>query len=78
MEIQNEFSDSIDFELEVAAIIGKVVILMSQMLIIYILGYTIMNDFSSRKIQKRKMKMSLGPVKGKIFNNFRSYYNNKR
>ena len=68
VEIQNEFSDSIDFELEVAAIIGKegsnIDVSDADN---YILGYTIMNDFSSRKIQKKEMKMSLGPVKGKDF-----------
>ena len=33
----------------------------------YIMGYTIMNDFSARKIQKEEMKLSLGPAKGKDF-----------
>jgi 2-keto-4-pentenoate hydratase/2-oxohepta-3-ene-1,7-dioic acid hydratase in catechol pathway len=31
----------------------------------YIAGYTIMNDFSARDIQRKEMKVRLGPAKGK-------------
>ena len=31
----------------------------------YIAGFTIMNDFSARDIQRREMKVRLGPAKGK-------------
>ena len=31
------------------------------------MGYTIMNDFSARHLQKEEMKLSLGPAKGKDF-----------
>jgi 2-keto-4-pentenoate hydratase/2-oxohepta-3-ene-1,7-dioic acid hydratase in catechol pathway len=31
----------------------------------YIAGYTIMNDFSARDIQRKEMRVRLGPAKGK-------------
>jgi 2-keto-4-pentenoate hydratase/2-oxohepta-3-ene-1,7-dioic acid hydratase in catechol pathway len=31
----------------------------------YIAGYTVMNDFSARDIQRKEMKVRLGPAKGK-------------
>ena len=31
----------------------------------YIAGYTVMNDFSARDIQRREMRVRLGPAKGK-------------
>jgi fumarylacetoacetate (FAA) hydrolase len=33
----------------------------------YILGYTVMNDWSARDLQRQEMKMNLGPAKGKDF-----------
>ena len=33
----------------------------------YILGFTILNDWSMRDIQRREMKVGLGPAKGKDF-----------
>ena len=68
VQIQKELSKSLDYELEIAAIIGR----KGKNIKIedaddYILGYTIMNDFSARQIQKKEMKMSLGPAKGKDF-----------
>jgi 2-keto-4-pentenoate hydratase/2-oxohepta-3-ene-1,7-dioic acid hydratase in catechol pathway len=44
-----------DFELEVAAVLGPDAIF----------GYTIMNDWSARDLQRREMKVNLGPAKGK-------------
>ncbi|MFC7529825.1 fumarylacetoacetate hydrolase family protein [Actinoplanes sp. GCM10030250] len=49
-----------DFELEVAAIAGPAGT---------IFGYTILNDWSARDLQKREMQVSLGPAKGKDFAN---------
>ena len=59
---------NLDYELEIAAVIGK----KGKNIKVedaddYIMGYTIMNDFSARKIQKEEMKLSLGPAKGKDF-----------
>jgi 2-keto-4-pentenoate hydratase/2-oxohepta-3-ene-1,7-dioic acid hydratase in catechol pathway len=44
-----------DFELEVAAVRGPA----------GICGYTILNDWSARDLQRREMKVNLGPAKGK-------------
>ncbi|MFG1643491.1 fumarylacetoacetate hydrolase family protein [Amycolatopsis sp. NPDC049252] len=48
-------SRSFDFELEVAAVLGPEAIF----------GYTIMNDWSARDLQRREMRVNLGPAKGK-------------
>ena len=48
----------LDYELEVAAIIG----LDGQ-----IGGFTVMNDWSARDLQRLEMKVGLGPAKGKDF-----------
>jgi fumarylacetoacetate (FAA) hydrolase len=56
-----EGSQELDYELEVAAVIGdatgKGVIG----------GFTIMNDWSARDLQRQEMKVGLGPAKGKDF-----------
>jgi len=62
------YTRKLDYELELACIIGKEgrnisVDDASQ----YIAGYTIMNDFSARDIQKYEMMCRLGPAKGKDF-----------
>jgi fumarylacetoacetate (FAA) hydrolase len=48
----------LDFELEIAAIIGPGD---------EIAGFTLMNDWSARDIQRREMTAGLGPAKGKDF-----------
>lgn len=55
-----------DFELEVAAVVGTGgrSIRPDQ---VEIFGYTIMNDWSARDLQRREMKVRLGPAKGKDF-----------
>ena len=53
-----EGTEELDYELEVAAVIGaegKVG------------GFTIMNDWSARDLQRREMRVGLGPAKGKDF-----------
>ena len=58
----------LDFELEVAVVIGKegrdIPIHDADE---YIAGFTIMNDWSARDIQREEMKVGLGPAKGKDF-----------
>ncbi|GHH07595.1 fumarylacetoacetate hydrolase family protein [Streptomyces lanatus] len=55
-----------DFELEVAAVIGKVGRdLPPEQARDHILGYTILNDWSARDLQGREMRVKLGPAKGK-------------
>ncbi|MDQ6846533.1 MAG: fumarylacetoacetate hydrolase family protein [Candidatus Dormibacteraeota bacterium] len=61
-------SNELDFELEVAAIIGcGGVNLTPQQGEESIAGFCVMNDWSARDIQRREMKLSMGPVKGKDF-----------
>jgi 2-keto-4-pentenoate hydratase/2-oxohepta-3-ene-1,7-dioic acid hydratase in catechol pathway len=59
----------LDFELEVAAIIGGSggENLDAHRATGVIFGYTIMNDWSARDLQSREMKVRLGPAKGKDF-----------
>jgi fumarylacetoacetate (FAA) hydrolase len=60
--------DKLDFELEVAAIIGKKGRnIKASEADQYIAGYTIMNDMSARTLQMEEMLLNLGPAKGKDF-----------
>ncbi|MEW2119921.1 fumarylacetoacetate hydrolase family protein [Streptomyces sp. NPDC005474] len=55
-----------DFELEVAAVIGKAGRdLTPEQARDHIVGYTILNDWSARDLQGREMRVKLGPAKGK-------------
>jgi fumarylacetoacetate (FAA) hydrolase len=51
-------TEELDYELEVAAIVGAEG---------RIGGFTIMNDWSARDLQRAEMKVGLGPSKGKDF-----------
>jgi len=53
-----EGTQELDYELEVAAIIGDER---------RIGGFTVMNDWSARDLQREEMKVGLGPAKGKDF-----------
>ena len=58
----------LDFELEFAVIIGNGgTDIKSEHAENVIAGYTILNDWSSRNLQREEMPMSLGPAKGKDF-----------
>ena len=48
----------LDYELEAAAVIGAEG---------RIAGFTVLNDWSARDLQRREMKVGLGPAKGKDF-----------
>ncbi len=62
------YTKSLDFELEIAAIIGKSGTDISEGdAESHIAGYTIMNDWSARDIQQGEMKIGLGPAKAKDF-----------
>jgi len=55
-----------DFELEVAAVVGaRGADLTPQDAERHIAGYTVMCDFSARDLQRREMRLGLGPAKGK-------------
>jgi fumarylacetoacetate (FAA) hydrolase len=51
-------SQRLDFELEIAAVIGEDG---------EIAGYTLFNDWSARDLQRKEMTVGLGPAKGKDF-----------
>jgi 2-keto-4-pentenoate hydratase/2-oxohepta-3-ene-1,7-dioic acid hydratase in catechol pathway len=56
----------LDFELEAAAIIGRAGSdLDPDEAEAHIAGFCIMNDWSARDLQRREMKLNLGPAKGK-------------
>ena len=61
-------SSEMDFELEVAAVVGvSGADLDPADAERHIAGYCVMNDWSARDIQRREMKLNMGPVKGKDF-----------
>ena len=53
-----EGTRELDYELEVAAVVGAEG---------RIAGFTVMNDWSARDLQRAEMKVGLGPAKGKDF-----------
>jgi 2-keto-4-pentenoate hydratase/2-oxohepta-3-ene-1,7-dioic acid hydratase in catechol pathway len=62
------FTERLDYELELAVIIGKEGRNITEAgAHSHIGGFTVMNDFSARDIQRREMKVRLGPAKGKDF-----------
>lgn len=68
VEVESDHLNQLDFELEVAIVIGK----KGRNIRVknadeYIFGLTIMNDFSARALQMEEMKLNLGPAKGKDF-----------
>ena len=65
-------SRMLDFELEVAAVVGAVsgsdgASLSPEQAREHVFGYTVLNDWSARDLQRREMKVQLGPAKGKDF-----------
>ncbi|MBA4492761.1 fumarylacetoacetate hydrolase family protein [Paenactinomyces guangxiensis] len=62
------YSEKLDFELEIACVIGrKGKNISADHAIDYIAGFTIMNDWSARDVQRKEMAVGLGPAKGKDF-----------
>jgi 2-keto-4-pentenoate hydratase/2-oxohepta-3-ene-1,7-dioic acid hydratase in catechol pathway len=62
------YSRLLDFELEMAAIIGRRgADIPEERAGEHIFGYTILNDFSARDVQGQEMSVGLGPAKGKDF-----------
>lgn len=63
---------ALDFELEVAAVVGGDVAaggstLTEEQAHAAVLGYVVLNDWSARDLQAREMQVGLGPAKGKDF-----------
>jgi 2-keto-4-pentenoate hydratase/2-oxohepta-3-ene-1,7-dioic acid hydratase in catechol pathway len=62
------FTEELDFELEVACVLGRRGRDLSEEdAAAVIFGYTLMNDWSARDIQRQEMAVRLGPAKGKDF-----------
>jgi fumarylacetoacetate (FAA) hydrolase len=62
------YTAEMDFELEVAGVIGRTgVNIPVDEAESYIFGYMIFNDWSARDIQRREIKVGLGPAKAKDF-----------
>jgi 2-keto-4-pentenoate hydratase/2-oxohepta-3-ene-1,7-dioic acid hydratase in catechol pathway len=58
----------LDFELEVAVVVGRDGASLSpEQAAAHVFGYTIFNDWSARDLQRREMRVMLGPAKGKDF-----------
>jgi 2-keto-4-pentenoate hydratase/2-oxohepta-3-ene-1,7-dioic acid hydratase in catechol pathway len=58
----------LDYELEVAAVVGRPGSDLDPATAeAHIAGYTVMNDWSARDLQRREMRLGLGPAKGKDF-----------
>jgi len=61
-------TEALDYELEIACVIGRAGRdIAEEDAEEYIAGYTIMNDWSARDIQREEMSVGLGPAKGKDF-----------
>jgi 2-keto-4-pentenoate hydratase/2-oxohepta-3-ene-1,7-dioic acid hydratase in catechol pathway len=62
------YTEELDYELEVAAVLGgRGRDLDERGAAALIFGYTLMNDWSARDIQRKEMAVRLGPAKGKDF-----------
>jgi len=62
------WTEKLDFELELACVIGRRARGLSEAgAAAAIFGYTIMNDWSARDVQRAEMAMRLGPAKSKDF-----------
>jgi fumarylacetoacetate (FAA) hydrolase len=58
----------LDYELEVAAVIGRACAdVAADRWQEVVAGFTVMDDWSARDLQRREMALSLGPAKGKDF-----------
>jgi fumarylacetoacetate (FAA) hydrolase len=62
-------SQALDYELELACVIGKPGrdLPADDRALAYVAGFTIMNDWSARDLQRAEMAVGLGPSKGKDF-----------
>jgi 2-keto-4-pentenoate hydratase/2-oxohepta-3-ene-1,7-dioic acid hydratase in catechol pathway len=62
------YTEELDYELEVAAILGgRGRDLDAGRAAQLVFGYTLMNDWSARDVQRKEMAVRLGPAKGKDF-----------
>jgi fumarylacetoacetate (FAA) hydrolase len=67
-EVPQSASFWLDFEMQVACVIGKRGInIRAEQADDYIAGYTILNDWCARDLEMYEMRMGLGPAKGRDF-----------
>ncbi len=60
------FTEQFDYELEIGVVVGKAGRNIAPVdARRYIAGFTVMNDFSARDMQRKEMRVRLGPAKGK-------------
>jgi fumarylacetoacetate (FAA) hydrolase len=70
IRVMPDAMDKLDFELEVAVVVGKEGRnLKAAQADAHLFGYMIWNDWSARALQMEEMKLNLGPAKGKDFAN---------
>ncbi len=70
IELMKDHMNKLDFELEIAAVVGKPGMNVSlEEADDYIAGFMVYNDMSARVMQMEEMKLNLGPAKGKDFAN---------
>ena len=63
-----QYTQAMDYELEVAAVIGKPgTEINAKDALDHVFAFTIFNDWSARDVQRKEMKVGLGPAKGKDF-----------
>jgi fumarylacetoacetate (FAA) hydrolase len=68
VSVRKDAQDKLDFELEVAIVIGKECRDVSAARADEVIfGFMVMNDWSARTLQMEEMKLNLGPAKGKDF-----------
>jgi fumarylacetoacetate (FAA) hydrolase len=61
-------TEELDYELEVAVVIGRECIdVAAEDWLEVVAGFTVMDDWSARDLQRREMALNLGPAKGKDF-----------
>lgn len=62
-------ANELDFELEIACVIGRDArdLPADDSALDFVAGFTIMNDWSARDLQRKEMSIGLGPAKGKDF-----------
>src|SRR5687768_7321002 len=66
--VRKQAQDKLDFELEVAIVIGKECRdVPASRADEVVFGFMVMNDWSARALQMEEMKLNLGPAKGKDF-----------
>lgn len=60
--------EELDYELELGLVVGRPGRdIAPEDALAHVLGFTIVNDFSARDLQRSEMKVGLGPAKGKDF-----------